>query len=105
MDVLVDGVGLDGHPVHLDRDHAAYVGHGAVGHKSAAKALYEAICHVLAGLDDHNLQGLGHRTSAMQQLAGLGTEVAAPCRMRCCGDKSSLTDEKNAVARCRLMER
>ena len=40
--------------IDLSRDHAAHVGHGAIGHEAPVKSLDRPINHVLTGFDDYD---------------------------------------------------
>jgi hypothetical protein len=40
--------------IDLSRDHAAHVGHSAIGHEAPMKSLDSPINHVLAGFDDYD---------------------------------------------------
>ena len=54
VNVFVNCTSLNGMLIDLSRDHAAHVGHGAIGHEAPVKSLDRPINHVLTGFDDYD---------------------------------------------------
>ena len=71
MDVFVDRVDFHLRAAQPGRRHAPHVRHRAVGHEPPPKAFHVAIRRVLAGLEDHDSEWIGHCDSLVPAAARL----------------------------------
>ena len=69
MDVFVDRVDFHRRAAHLGRRHAPHIRHRAVGHEPPAKTFHVAVRRVLAGLEDHDSEWIGHGASLVTATA------------------------------------